>query len=106
MGQREEKPKRSTARRGALEPPKRKSILLTELDYRDQALCSHHYERSAVFNAVFTMRSGQTHERKLCWDCVKRIYQNLDLIESFMPKPITSELLATAEPDDGDDIAF
>ena len=95
------------SRRGVpKEPPKPRSILLTELDYRDQAVCYHHYERDAVFNAVFTTRAGQKHERKLCWACVKRIYDNMDLIESFATVPITADLLRTAEPDGDEDIPF
>jgi hypothetical protein len=63
--------------------------------------CLHCYH-SGSLNAEFTMANGKSFTQQVCWSCVRKIYQNLHIIQSFF-RPSLVEVL---EEEDDEDVAF
>lgn len=79
--------------------------VITRLDFRNQHTCFHCW-RDAAIRAELTMRGGSTHERRLCWHCLQRVFNSLDMIESFLPAPITADLPKQGTDPGDEDIPF
>ncbi len=64
-------------------------LVITEPGKRTR--CAHCYNNGNL-RAEFTMNNGQSFTQEVCWSCVRKIYQNLNIIQSFF-QPTLAKVL-------------